>query len=372
MAHYDTNGVSSGVWFLGNGCSNPMTGMKEIFKELDETQKVKVKLGDNKDIQVEGKGTIEIKTSHGKVKFSHDVQYVPSLAHNLLSVGQLMASGYSVLFDDGACVIKDKNLGQTMINVHVTKNKMFPLEVSKVENFALVIGAQNDSKLWHLRYGHLNVKGLKLLEQKGMVLGLPKIDSLDLCEGCIYGKQTRKPFSIGKAWRASTCLELIHADLCGPMNTESLGGSCYFLLFTDDFSRMSWMYFLKFISETFKNFKKFKTLVEKQSGHCIKALRTDRGGEFLSNEFNHFCEENGIRRELIAPYTLEQNRVAERKNFTVVKMARSLLKGKGLPNQYWVEAIATSVYLLNISPTKAVMNQTPHKAWRGTKPSVSH
>ena len=83
-----------------------------------------------------------------------------------------------------------------------------------------------------------------------------------------------------------------------------------------------------------ENFRKFKALVEKQSGLCIKALRSDRGGEFTSNEFNLFCEESGIRRELIAPYTPEQNGVVEHKNRTVVEMARSLLKGKGLPNQY--------------------------------------
>ena len=123
-----------------------------------------------------------------------------------------------------------------------------------------------------------------------MVFGLPKINTLDVCEGCIYGKQSRKPFPIGKAWRASNCLELIHADLCGPMNTKSFGGSQYFLLFTDDYSRMSWVYFLKLKSETFDNFRKFKVLVERQSGRYIKTLRTDRGGEFLSNEFSSFCE----------------------------------------------------------------------------------
>jgi len=135
-----------------------------------------------------------------------------------------------------------------------------------------------------------------------MVLGLPKISSLDLCEGCIYGKQTRKYFSVGKAWRASKCLELIHSDLCGPMQTKSLGGSRYFLLFTDDYSRMSWVYFLKLKSKIFDNFQKFKALVERQSGRYIKTLRTDKGGEFLSNEFNSFCEENGIYKELTAPY----------------------------------------------------------------------
>ena len=98
---------------------------------------------------------------------------------------------------------------------------------------------------------------------KGMVHGLPKIQPFDLCEECIYGKQTRKSFPSGKAWRALICLELVHADLCGPMNTESFGGSYYFLLFTDDFSRMSWVYFLKSKSETFQNFRIFKAMVEK-------------------------------------------------------------------------------------------------------------
>ena len=132
------------------------------------------------------------------------------------------------------------------------KNRMFRLEVSTVEDFALVAEEQNESKLWHLRYGHLNAKGLQLLERKDMIYGLPKIQTFDLCEGCIYGKQTRKPFPTGKAWRASTCLELVHADLCGLMNIESLRGSYYFLLFTNDFSRMSWVYFLKSKSETFQ------------------------------------------------------------------------------------------------------------------------
>ena len=94
----------------------------------------------------------------------------------------------------------------------------------------------------------------------------------------------------------------------------------------------------------------------------IKKLRTDRGGEFLSNEFTSFCEENGICRELTAPYTPQQNGVAERKNRTVVEMARSMLKAKELPDQFWGEAVATAVYLLNISPTKAVQNKTPYHA----------
>lgn len=136
-----------------------------------------------------------------------------------------------------------------MVNVLAVENKMFPLEVSNVGNFALVTGAKNDSGLLHLRYEHLNFKGRKLLSQKCMVFGLLKINTFDLCEGCINGKQSRKSFPVGKVWRVTTCLKLIHAYLCCPMSTESFGGSRYFPLITDDFSRMSWVYFLKYKSE---------------------------------------------------------------------------------------------------------------------------
>lgn len=91
-----------------------------------------------------------------------------------------------------------------------------------------------------------------------MVLELPKSSSIDLCEGCFYTKQTRKSFPVGQAWRALKCLELIQAYLCGPMQTESLGWNCYFLLFTDDNSRMSWVYFLKTNQKLLRNFRNLK------------------------------------------------------------------------------------------------------------------
>ena len=161
-----------------------------------------------------------------------------------------------------------------------------------------------------------------------MVKGLPSIDQIDVYEGCVYGKQTRRAFPTNRAWRASKPLELIYADICGPMETRSLGGNRYFLLFTYDHTLMSWVYFLDYKSQALEHFWKFKALVEKQSGLPIKYLRTDREGEFLSNKFKAFYEDHGIHRESMAPYTPQQNGVVERKNRTVVEMARSLLKGK--------------------------------------------
>ena len=84
-------------------------------------------------------------------------------------------------------------------------------------NKAVTVQDKSEANLWHLRYGHLNIKGLQLLVRKNMVVGLPTMSGLTFCEGCVCGKQSRASFPVNKAWRASECLELIHADLVGPM-----------------------------------------------------------------------------------------------------------------------------------------------------------
>ena len=83
-----------------------MTGTKSLFQELDETQKFKVQLGNTREIQVEGKDIVKVETSHGKIKLLDIVQFVSNLGYNLLSVGQLMTRGHSVLFDDNTCHYK--------------------------------------------------------------------------------------------------------------------------------------------------------------------------------------------------------------------------------------------------------------------------
>ena len=117
----------------------------------------------------------------------------------------------------------------------------------------------------------------------------------------------------------------MHSDVCGPMHTPSMSGNRYFLTFIDDYSRMCWIYLLRSKADVFFVFKKFKAMVELQSGYSLKRLRTDRGGEFTSNEFNEFCSSLGMERQLTVAYTPQQNGVAERKNRTVVEMARCML-----------------------------------------------
>lgn len=118
-----------------------------------------------------------------------------------------------------------------------------------------------------------------------MVYGLPTIhEAQEACEGFAIGKQHRDSFPRKRAWRASKPLELIHSDVYGPMKTITHRGDKYFLIFVDDFSRMTWLYFLKHKSEVFYVFKKFKSMVENQKGLKIKTLRNDRGAEHTSND----------------------------------------------------------------------------------------
>lgn len=116
---------------------------------------------------------------------------------------------------------------------------MFPLEFSQTGNANIAANAEEDCILWHSRFGYLNFQCLQDLKQNGMVIGLPNIKQFNGCEACNYGKLARTSFPHGRSWRAKERLHLVHADLCGPMHVEYLGGRRYFLLFVDDFSRMS-------------------------------------------------------------------------------------------------------------------------------------
>ncbi|KAL0418481.1 UNVERIFIED_CONTAM: putative mitochondrial protein [Sesamum radiatum] len=124
-------------------------------------------------------------------------------------------------------------------------------------------------------------------------------------------------------------------------------------------------------SEVFKVFKKFKNLV-KQSGRSIKSSQKRSRKRNIQLKFDKFCEEEGIEHQTTVSYNPQQNGVSERKNRTVMEMARSMLQEKHLPKAFWAEAVYTAVYLLNRCPTKAVQNMTPIEAWSGKKPSAKH
>lgn len=232
----------------------------------------------------------------------------------------------------------------------------------------------SDYDLWHKRLGHLSEGGIQKL-QKGLVSGLPQdlSKSDKVCENCIMGKQSRTSFSQrSKGKRAKEILELVHSDLCGPMDDDSIGGAKYFMTLIDDKTRKTFVYFLRYKSEVFNVFQNFKTMVEKQTGCKIKKLRSDNGKEYVNKRMEEYLQNKGIIHQLSAPYTPEQNGVAERANRTIVEKVRSIIYDAGLEKKFWAEAVNTIVYLKNRSPTIALVNETPEEAWCKEKPSVNH
>ena len=187
----------------------------------------------------------------------------------------------------------------------------------------------------------------------------------------------RKPFKPVGEIRSTRKLELVHSDICGPMQTESFGGAKHFVTFIDDYSRCCAVHFLKHKHEVFEKFQEFEARVTNESGLKIGALRTDNGGEYMSGEFQSYLKSKGILHQLSVPHLPEQNGVAERMNRTLTESARSMITHAGVSNGYWAEAIATAAYIRNRTPSSALKHNIyaavaiAVEYWYGKKPDVS-
>lgn len=353
-----------------------MSGDKAWFSKLDESFRCSVKLGDNSLLPVIGKGDVNLRIN-GRSHVITDVYLVPDLTSNLVSLGQLVQKGCGILMQHGVCKIYHPERG-LVIQSKMTANRVFKVMAPKGNSTTigecLKISTTNDLQLWHRRYGHLNYKGLRTLKFQNMVKGIPYLNTqeADKCVSCLVGKQHRKSMRKKSMWRASRKLQLVHSDICGPISPTSNSGKRYILTFIDDFSRKIWIYFLSLKSEAFVCFKNFKSLAERESKEALVCLRTDRGGEFTSNEFNVYCEEAGISRQLTTAFTPQQNGVAERKNRTIMEMVRCILNDKEVPKKFWAEAARWAVHVLNRSPTTVIEGKTPEEMWSGIKPTVDY
>lgn len=225
--------------------------------------------------------------------------------------------------------------------------------------------------LWHRRLAHVGLKALDIAPT--VVEDMPKVVGKCECDSCIKGKNTRKPFT-PVTTRASAPLELIHADICGPVE-GAIGGGRYMLLFIDDHTRWTSCFILSRKSEAMEKFQEWLALAEKthsSAGYKVKRFRSDGGGEFTSKTFAEYLKKEGIAKETTTPYTPQSNGVVERANRTIFGRARSMLDDAGLSKLYWAFAVEAAVYLKNRTPTRSVIGMTPFEAWHGIKPSVKH
>jgi len=358
-------------WLVDSGASKHMTGYKNILSVFrKKTSAVQVQLGDNSCHDIKGIGSTSLQLKSGSIIHIDEILFVPGLKKNLLSVSALEDKGFKVAFMDGKAVLwpKDGQLSSAEV-IGIREGGLY--KVTNHSASALAHSTVSPSELWHRRFGHLHFKALPGLQS--MVSGMPHIssDKNEVCKGCLLGKNAKKTFPHSSS-KSEEILELIHSDICGPMSSLSLNGFLYYVIFIDDLSRKCWIYFLKLKSEAFIKFKEFKALIENQTGKRIQILRSDNGGEYESHEFESFCKEAGIKRQLTVPYNPQQNGVAERKNRTICEAAKAMMFDQDLPNSLWVEATGTAVYIQNRCPHAILEDKTPEEAFSGKKPEVGH
>ncbi|GKD25558.1 retrotransposon protein, putative, ty1-copia subclass [Tanacetum coccineum] len=221
--------------------------------------------------------------------------------------------------------------------------------------------------LWHCCLGHINKKRIDKLQHDGL-LDSTDIESFEKCVACMSGKMARKPYSY-QVESAKGLLGLIHTDVCGPFKIRQ--GAYYFVTFTDDFSRYGYVYLLKHKHEVFETFKVFQKEVENQLGKTIKSLRSDRGGEYMSQEFLNHLKDHRIIAHRTPPNTPHHNEVSERRNQTLLDMVRSMMSQTTLPNSFWDYALESAARILNMVPTKKV-DKIPYEVWHGQAPKLSY
>ncbi|GJW14501.1 putative ribonuclease H-like domain-containing protein [Tanacetum coccineum] len=329
---------------VDSGCSRHMTGNKAYLDEFQDFNGGPVAFGGSKGY-ITGKGKIKTR----KLDFE-DVCFVKELQHfNLFSVSQMCDKKNKVLFTDSECLVlspefKLPDENQVLLKIP-RQNNMYSFNLENIVptgGLACLIAkaTTDESNKWHRRLGHVNFKNLNKLVKGNLVRGLPsKIFQNDhTCVACQKGKQHKASCKAKTVSSISQTLQLLHMDLFGgggPTSVRSLNHKTYCLVITDDFSRFSWVFFLRTKDETSAILKDFIRQIENQLNQKVKTIRSDNGTEFKNKEVIEFCRIKGIKREYSNARTPQQNQVTERKNRTLIEAARTMLADSFLPNTFW-------------------------------------
>ncbi|KAK1683797.1 hypothetical protein QYE76_044645 [Lolium multiflorum] len=297
-------------WVFDSGCTSHMTGGKNLVKELrPNINNITVSFGDNSTSEVLGFGKVVVAHNITLV----DVMLVKTLGNNLLSVSALGKMGFAVFIDtDIVVLLWSKTL-----------------------------------KVSFVRYREHNL-------------------------ACVEDKMHDSPHPSKTIISSKRILELLHVDLFGPTTHASFGGKKYCLVIVDDYSRYTWVFFLKSKDETQQIFIDFATEVQRQHNLLIMAIRSDNGSEFKNYTLNDFLSDEGIRHQYSAAYTPQQNGVAERKNRTLLDMARSMMAEYKSRYNFWAEAISTACHSSNRLYLRKGLNKTPYEILTGNKPNISY
>ncbi|GJY23785.1 zinc finger, CCHC-type containing protein [Tanacetum coccineum] len=298
--------TDTSIWYLDNGASNHMTGTKSHFRDIDESITGRVRFGDGSYVEIKGRGSILLGCKNNEQKIVSDIYYIPNLRSNILSLGQLTEIGCKIIMDGNKLTLYDKNK-KLLIKVERSKNRLYSITLQIEAPICLLANVDNQAWLWHARLGHLNFDDINKMTRKGLVEGIPRINHAgQICDACLLGKHSRTPFPNQAKFRSKNPLDLVYGDLCGPISPATHSGKKFIFLLVDDCTRFMWAYFLTSKDQAFNTFKEFRQQIEMEMRIKLRMLRTDRGGEFTSNEFTKYCKENEYH-TLPAHYSPQQN-----------------------------------------------------------------
>ena len=380
----NNNNSNDFEWVVDSGATRHMCKHRNLFLNMRASSINSVLVANKNRLHVSGEGEALIYTTNNEKVLLQNVLYVPHIATNLLSIGCIMSNGGEVKFSIDECIILNRRK-QVMFRAQRTQSGLYVIRRGNASahcsntnevNVNMPPDDEPDAsalsiQLWHRRLGHLNEAYLRKLMQEGARgIKFRTNEHIKNCVQCINGKMTKQSFKSSES-RASKRLQLIHTDLA-QMQDLSFKKYKYFLTFLDDFSRKSFVVFLRSKSQVAAAFAQFIVDVETQTGDKIQRIRSDNGREYITKQLLDKLKIAGIKHELTVPYNPQQNGRAERLNRSLKEIARTSLLEAKLPPIFWAETIATASHLYNRWPKRSVQMKTPEELWTGIKPDLSY
>jgi transposase InsO family protein len=350
-----------------------MTREKEMFTSFEENDcpSDTIMFGDNIKGKVLGYGKIAISTDHSISK----VLLVESLDYNLLSVSQLCEMGYNCLFTNKGVTVF-RRIDDSFAFSGILRGKLYLVDIipEEIEFDKCLIAKTNMGWLWHRRLAHVGMRNLRKLQKEGHILGLMNVGfEKDMpCGACQAGKQVGAPHHAKNIMTMTRPLEMLHTDLFGPIAYISICGNKYDLVIVDDYSRFTWVFFLQDQSKTQEVLNKLLKRAQNEFDAKVKKIRNDKGTELKNTQVEDYLDEEGIKHEFLAPYTPQQNGVAERKKRTLIKMARTMLDEYKTFDRFWAETVNTACHATNRLYLHKLLKKTPYELFTGNKPNVSY
>ncbi|GJV66526.1 retrovirus-related pol polyprotein from transposon TNT 1-94 [Tanacetum coccineum] len=351
-------------------CSKHMTGNRSKLKNFVEKFIGTVRFGNDHFGAIMGYGDYVI----GDSVISR-VYYVEGLGHNLFSVGQFCDSDLEIAFRKHSCFVRDMN-GVDLLKGSRSTN-LYTISIDDMMKSSPVCLLSKASKtkswLWHRRLNHLNFGTINDLARKDLVRGLPrlKFEKDHLCSACQLGKSKKYSHKPKSENTNMEVLHTLHMDLCGPMRVQSINGKKYILVIVDDYSRFTWVKFLRSKDETPEFVINFLKQIQVGLNKTVRYIQTDNGTEFVNQVMSKYYEGVGIFHQKSVPRTPQQNGVVERRNRTLVEAARTMLIFSKAPMFLWAEAVATACYTQNRSLIHTRHNKTPYELVHDKKPDLT-